>query len=98
MIKNKKCLGHEFVTGWAARGGGRRVRFRDKVQRQKLYALANELWENYLKKAKAKPRDSLILLQDDASKIIEFTSKISELEMSKINESIMEEYSSKVIF
>lgn len=60
-------LGLEFVTGWAARGGGRRIRFQLETQRQKVKDLARDLWQQYLKEAKAKPRDALVELQKDSS-------------------------------
>lgn len=59
----ESTLGLDFVTGWAARGGGRRLRFRAEAQKAKLQELAKELWENYLKEARSKPRDALIELQ-----------------------------------
>lgn len=62
-------IGLDFVTGWAARGGGRRLRFRAETQRVKVRQLASEIWENYMKEAKAKPRDDLVALQNAASQI-----------------------------
>ncbi|KHN87505.1 E3 ubiquitin-protein ligase HECTD1 [Toxocara canis] len=41
----ESTLGLDFVTGWAARGGGRRLRFRAEAQKAKLQELAKELWD-----------------------------------------------------
>lgn len=73
-------LGLDFVTGWAARGGGRRLKFRIETQRQKIHDLARELWEQYLKEAKTKPRDVLIKLQQSASFINIAVEKILKYE------------------
>lgn len=64
------CLsGLDFVTGWAARGGGRRLRFRAEAQKAKLQELAKELWENYMKEARSRPRDALVELQKASSSL-----------------------------
>ncbi|MFH4979391.1 hypothetical protein AB6A40_006100 [Gnathostoma spinigerum] len=59
----ESTMGLDFVTGWAARGGGRRLRFRAEAQKAKLQELAKELWEKYLREARAKPRDALVELR-----------------------------------
>ncbi|KAL3982231.1 HECT-domain (ubiquitin-transferase) family protein [Acanthocheilonema viteae] len=65
----ERTLGLDFVTGWAARGGGRRLRFRAETQKAKLQEMAKEIWDNYLKEAQAKPRDALVELQKASSTI-----------------------------
>lgn len=61
--------GLDFVTGWAARGGGRRLRFRAETQKAKLQEMAKEIWDNYLKEAHSKPRDALVELQKASSTV-----------------------------
>ncbi|KAI6206878.1 HECT-type E3 ubiquitin transferase [Aphelenchoides besseyi] len=56
-------LGCAFVTGWSARGGDRRLKFRAEAQRQKIQELAKELWESHLKDARNKPRDVFVELR-----------------------------------
>uniref|UniRef100_A0A0M3I707 E3 ubiquitin-protein ligase n=1 Tax=Ascaris lumbricoides TaxID=6252 RepID=A0A0M3I707_ASCLU len=65
----ESTLGLDFVTGWAARGGGRRLRFRAEAQKAKLQELAKELWENYMKEARSRPRDALVELQKASSSL-----------------------------
>lgn len=66
-IANSSLPGFDFVTGWAARGDGRRLRFRTEARKAKLQEMAKNLWENYIKEAQAKPRDALIELQKAAA-------------------------------
>uniref|UniRef100_A0A914ZV22 E3 ubiquitin-protein ligase n=10 Tax=Parascaris univalens TaxID=6257 RepID=A0A914ZV22_PARUN len=68
----ESTLGLDFVTGWAARGGGRRLRFRAEAQKAKLQELAKELWENYMKEARSRPRDALVELQRASSSLQEY--------------------------
>ncbi|EJW84453.1 Hectd1 protein, partial [Wuchereria bancrofti] len=65
----ERTLGLDFVTGWAARGGGRRLRFRAETQKAKLQEMAKEIWDKYLKEAQSKPRDALVELQKASSTI-----------------------------
>ncbi|KAK6110532.1 HECT-domain (ubiquitin-transferase) family protein [Brugia pahangi] len=65
----ERTLGLDFVTGWAARGGGRRLRFRAETQKAKLQEMAKEIWVKYLKEAQSKPRDALVELQKASSTI-----------------------------
>uniref|UniRef100_A0A915PQB4 E3 ubiquitin-protein ligase n=1 Tax=Setaria digitata TaxID=48799 RepID=A0A915PQB4_9BILA len=65
----ERTLGLDFVTGWAARGGGRRLRFRAETQKAKLREMAKEIWDNYLKEAQSKPRDALLELQKASSTV-----------------------------
>ncbi|EFO28334.2 hypothetical protein LOAG_00153 [Loa loa] len=67
----EKTLGLDFVTGWAARGGERRLRFRAETQKAKLQEMAKEIWDNYLKEAQSKPRDALVELQKASSTVKE---------------------------
>ncbi|KAI6223048.1 HECT-type E3 ubiquitin transferase [Aphelenchoides fujianensis] len=59
----ESTLGCSFVTGWAARGGDRRLKFRSEAQRQKIHELAKDLWETHLKDARNKPRDVFVELR-----------------------------------
>lgn len=61
--------GLDFVTGWAARGGGRRLRFRAETQKAKLQEMAKEILDNYLNEAQSKPRDALVELQKASSTV-----------------------------
>lgn len=79
------------------------MRYRAETQRQKLHELAKELWDNYLKEAKTKPRDALVQLQQNASTIAFLTEKIYRLmsnneENSKLlnNSSTLEDDSSNL--
>uniref|UniRef100_A0A158Q903 E3 ubiquitin-protein ligase n=1 Tax=Elaeophora elaphi TaxID=1147741 RepID=A0A158Q903_9BILA len=67
----ERTLGLDFVTGWAARGGGRRLRFRAETQKAKLREMAKEIWDNYMKEAQSKPRDALVELQKASSTVKE---------------------------
>ncbi|CAG9534153.1 unnamed protein product [Cercopithifilaria johnstoni] len=87
----ERTLGLDFVTGWAARGGGRRLRFRAETQKAKLQEMAKEIWDNYLKEAQSKPREALVELQKASSTIKEICQRkisrlpehmLSELEMA----------------
>lgn len=72
------------MTGWAARGGGRRLRFfRLEVQRQKVYELAREIWDVYLKKARDKPREAVLEIQKCANMLSKLTKDLVELEAGK---------------
>lgn len=72
------------MTGWAAHGGGRRLKFRIETQRQKIHELARELWEQYLKDGKMKPRDVLIELQKCSAFIELSVEKIIKYEKEAI--------------
>ncbi|VDK47623.1 unnamed protein product [Anisakis simplex] len=84
----ESTLGLDFVTGWAARGGGRRLRFRAEAQKAKLQELAKELWDNYLKEARMRPRDALVQLQKASSSLQEFceSHKDGSMRKSKLSE------------
>jgi hypothetical protein len=68
-IVAESTLGLDFVTGWAARGGGRRLKFREEAHKQKLHDLAKEIWDGYMKEATMKPRGALVDLQDLGKKL-----------------------------
>lgn len=74
----ESTLGLDFVTGWAARGGGRRLQFRTEAQRQKIHDLAADVWENYLKEARTKPRDALLELQRASAHVEQFVKKLED--------------------
>jgi hypothetical protein len=57
------------VTGWAARGGGVRLRyFRTEMQKQKIGDLAKEIWECYLKES-CGPREAVLEIQKCSEKL-----------------------------
>ncbi|VDN22260.1 unnamed protein product [Gongylonema pulchrum] len=64
----------DFVTGWGARGGGRRVRFGFVSKKDQLHELAKEIWNNYMKEARSKPRSALVELQKASSTVKEICS------------------------
>lgn len=88
----------DFATGWAARGGGHRLKFRIENQRQKIHELARELWEQYLKEAKTKPRDVLIELQKCAAFLESNVDKIVKYEKEGIFDLEFEKTVKKVGF
>ncbi|CAD5227639.1 unnamed protein product [Bursaphelenchus xylophilus] len=69
----ESTLGSNFVTGWAARGGERRLRFRTEAQKQRINELAKELWNKHLKEARNKPREVFVQLRKAAEELSEIT-------------------------
>nr|CAD2122828.1 unnamed protein product [Meloidogyne enterolobii] len=81
MFTAESTLGHDFVTGWAARGGGRRLRyFRVEVQKQKVGELAKEIWENYLKEVCDRPREAVQEILKCCESLDKLANEIVEME------------------
>ncbi|KAL3124758.1 hypothetical protein niasHT_001595 [Heterodera trifolii] len=81
LFSADSTLGHDFVTGWAARGGGRRLRyFKLEVQKQKVYELAQEIWDAYLKKARDEPRELVLEVQKLSNLLYKLTKSIAKTE------------------
>uniref|UniRef100_A0A183BQ64 E3 ubiquitin-protein ligase n=1 Tax=Globodera pallida TaxID=36090 RepID=A0A183BQ64_GLOPA len=90
-------LGHDFVTGWAARGGGRRLRyFRLEVQKQKVYELAREIWETYLKKARDQPREMVLEVQQCSNLLVKLTREIVSSETEGSSKTNAEDLKRKI--
>ena len=80
-LKKNFFKGHDFVTGWAARGGGRRLRyFRVEVQKQKVGELAKEIWENYLKEVCDRPREAVQEILKCCESLDKLANEIVEME------------------
>jgi hypothetical protein len=90
-------LGHDFVTGWAARAGGRRLRyFRVEVQKQKVGELAKEIWECYLKEACNRPREAILEIQKCSEELGKVSAEIIALEKSGENQKQLDLLSNQV--
>lgn len=78
----ESTLGSIFMTGWVARGGDRRLRFRAEAQKQKVQELAKELYDVYLKETQNKPREVFVELQSAA---VELLRRVRELARNQDN-------------
>lgn len=74
----ESTLGSAFVTGWAARGGERRLKFRVEAQKQKIFELAKELWDRHLKEEHNKPREIFVELSALAQSLNESVKKCAK--------------------
>ena len=84
LFTAESTLGHDFVTGWAARGGGPRLRhFRVEVQKQKVNELAKEIWELYLKEACDRPREVVLEIQKCSERLGTLASEIVNSEKDR---------------
>lgn len=66
------------------------MQFKAEAQKQKVHDLAKDLWDNYLKQAKTKPRDALIELQNAAKFILDLLDSL----LNEIDPTLLEKENS----
>ncbi|CAD5221557.1 unnamed protein product [Bursaphelenchus okinawaensis] len=81
----ESTLGSNFVTGWAARGGERRLKFRTEAQKQRINELAKELWDKHLKEARNKPRDIFVQLRNASQELVDVTKLCAQNQADQSN-------------